>query len=86
MVKKLLAFFFLGLVMLFFLVYLGLNVAERGLHELLALEKPCRAMHIEQLGGETVFYFAGGSYRFPHRFYLQKLKELHGRIVTFPGE
>lgn len=73
---KPLALFFLGIALFLLIVYCGLNAAERGLRELLALEEHELAFSFGMEEGSLVIFFAGKGCRIPYASYLKGLKEL----------
>ncbi|MDO9534313.1 MAG: hypothetical protein Q7J85_03050 [Bacillota bacterium] len=76
MIKKPLAFFFLGILLLVLFLSWGLNTAERGMQEILALEGPLASLDFKLTDGELLITFAGDNYYLPYRSCLEKLRRL----------
>jgi len=68
--------FLLGVMLFIFLVYCGLNAAERGLQELMALQAPRQALRFTAGEGTLIIVFAGKEYLIP---YASCWKGLFGR-------
>lgn len=69
MKRKPLALFFLCFLLFLLLIYCGLNMAERGLKELIALEEPDSAFNFKREEGRLVINFAGRNYSIPLPLY-----------------
>lgn len=85
-----LALFLLGLLVLLFISYLGLAVAERGVQEIMALEGSSQALCFNWGEGEVKVIFAGRQYLFPYGSYWKELIERvretskrHDRIPSY---
>jgi hypothetical protein len=74
MKKPPLVFFFFAVPILLLLVYLGLNVAERGIREISVPPETGRVLHISCDEKEIVIIFAGDHYYVPYGRYLQKIR------------
>jgi len=74
--KKPLAFFFLGTLLLVLFLYWGLNTAEQGMQEILALEGPSESLDFSLTDGKFLITFAGGKYSLPYRSYLETLRRI----------
>lgn len=72
--KKPLAFFFLGTLLLVLFLYWGLNAAEKGIQEILALEGPSESLDFTLTDGGLLITFAGDNYLLPYRSCLEKFR------------
>lgn len=68
-----LAFYFLGLFLLVLILYWGLNLVERGITELMALESCGKALSFCSEGGNLMVTFAGKEYHFRWGEYWERL-------------
>ena len=59
---KPLAIFFLGIMIFVFMIYWGLNIAEKGICHIHALEGPSQAMQFEITENGILITFAGQQY------------------------
>jgi len=74
LLKKPLAFFFLGILLLIVFLYWGLNTAEKGMQEILALEGPSASLRFELTDEELLITFAGDHYLLPYKSCLEKTR------------
>ena len=74
LLKRPLAFFLLGTLLLFLFLSWGLNTAEKGIQEILAIEGPPASLDFKLTDGELLITFAGDNYYLPYRSCLEKLR------------
>jgi hypothetical protein len=75
LIRKPLVFFLLGTMLLVLFLSWGLNTAEKGMQEILAIEGPPAALEFKLSDGIFLITFAGDNYYLPYRSSLEKLRE-----------
>lgn len=73
MKQRSLAIYMLGLLSLLGILFLGLNMVEQGMRELMALDEPARSFVFSIENGDVMVTFAARDFVFPYSEYIDRL-------------
>ncbi len=71
--RNALSMYMVGLLFFLGVLYLGLNLVELGLHDLMALDQPGRSFVVSTDNGSIVITFAARDFFIPYSEYTEKL-------------